>query len=299
MKVGVALAVFGGVAAVASLARHPSVPPVPEAGFARLGPPRPGEWRARFDEAPQSIEDYAARGANRRSPGRSAVVIQPLGETAASHRETLELMREYAEIFLGLPARIADPIPMFENGYVPQRGQYNSTMIIGQLAERVPPDALVHMGITDHDLFSRGLNFVFGEGNLSNRCGVYSLHRYRTPDRELFVRQALKLMTHEAGHILSVHHCVAWKCVMQGANSLEEDDRHPLHLCPEDLRKLEWNSGFDQAARYRALSTFFLPPNGPRRRGGLGRRPPAMTTCPVPPGAPRRRPSPCLGPRPA
>lgn len=232
-------------------------PPVSEDGHEKPGPPQPGDWLDRFREDGQSLEEYVTRCANRRGPGREVFYIQPLGDAAERHRETLELMRAYAEAFFGVPAKICAPIPMFDNGWVAARGQYNSTMIIGQLAERVPPDALVYIGITGKDLFAQGLNFVFGEGSLRLRTGIYSLVRYDTPDPALFRRRALKLMAHEVGHILSIEHCVFFKCVMQGANSLAEDDRHPMHLCPVDLRKLQWNTGFDREGRYRKLEEFY------------------------------------------
>lgn len=44
---------------------------------------------------------------------------------------------------------------------------------------------------------------------------------------------------------------------MNGANSLAEDDGHPMHLCPVDLKKLQWAIGFDPVARYRNLEAFY------------------------------------------
>jgi archaemetzincin len=226
-------------------------------GFERLGPPQPGEWRYSFRESPQSFEEYVGSCANRKTERRSVFYIQPLGAAGDRYRATIERMRAYAEVFFGVPAKVRDPIPMFEEGWVPERRQYNSSSLITQLAGMAPEDALVFIGITEKDLFARGLNFVFGEGNLQNRCGIYSLMRYETPDETLFLRRALKLMSHEVGHILSIHHCVSYRCVMQGANSLPEDDRHPMHLCPIDLRKLQWNTGFDVRERYRKLGEFY------------------------------------------
>jgi archaemetzincin len=130
-------------------------------------------------------------------------------------------------------------------------------MVLDELAGLVPDDALVLLGIAGHDLFARGKKFVFGEGSLERRVGVCSLTRLASPDRALFERRSLKLMTHEVGHILSIAHCVTHRCVMQGSNTLEESDGHPLHLCPADLRKLEWNTGVDRAARYRRLQAFY------------------------------------------
>jgi len=42
-------------------------------------------------------------------------------------------------------------------------------------------------------------------------------------------------------------HGVFFNCLMNGSNHLAESDRRPLHLCPVDLRKLQWTLGFDIA----------------------------------------------------
>jgi archaemetzincin len=223
-----------------------------EEGFERLAPPRKGEWRSLFHENEQTFEDYVARCVNRASAGRRAFVLQPLGDVARRRAATLVPMIEYAAAFFGLEARQAPPLPLFESAHVGPRGQYNSSMMLGDLAERAPSDAVVYLGVTDVDLFARGKKFVFGESSLEGRAGICSLARLESSDR-----RALKLLSHEAGHLLSIAHCVTHRCVMQGSNSLEESDGQPLHLCPEDLRKLEWNSGVDRRERYRKLQEFY------------------------------------------
>jgi archaemetzincin len=246
---------------------RPAPPPEPEGGYVRLGKPKPGEWLDRFHEPGQTFDEYAAGPVNQKCAHRTTLYLQPLesapGRPGLSpHGEkawpgTVERMREYAEIYFGLPAKVLPPIPLFPETLHPGRDQYDGDRIIARLADRLPADALVLVGITKEDLTSGSLNFVFGVGSLSSRTGVYSLRRYETPDGTLFLRRALKLMTHESGHILSIEHCAAFECVMQGANSLAEDDGHPLHPCPEDLRKLEWNAGFDRLDRYARLRAFF------------------------------------------
>lgn len=274
----------GGALAVFAVARHHAAEPplipcgdcgnlpgrIPAAvavdGHEKLGPPAPGEWRDVFHEPAQSFEAYLASDPNRKCPHRSTFYIQPF-VTPAERRsfapgaheafeKAIGVMREYAEIYFNLTAKILPAIPMFEETYHADRSQCDASAIVARLAERVPPDALVYIGLTEDDLYSKGLNFVFGVGSFTQRTGIYSLRRYQSKDEALFLRRSLNLMAHEVGHILSIHHCVTWRCVMQGANTLGEHDSHPMYLCPEDLKKLEWNCGFDRAERYRQLLDF-------------------------------------------
>lgn len=238
-----------------------------EEGFERLAPPRKGEWRSLFREKAQTFDDYVARCANRASAARRAFVLQPLGDLDRRQAATLERMRDYADAFFGLEARIAAPLPLPGKAHVGPRDQHNSSILLGDLSERAPADALVYLGIAAVDLFARGKKFVFGEGCLDGPAGVCSLARLEGSER-----RALKLMTHEAGHLLAIAHCVTHRCVMQGSNSLEESDDHPFHLCPEDLRKLEWNTGVDRIARYRRLRDFYLGAGWTAEAGWTGDR---------------------------
>jgi archaemetzincin len=71
--------------------------------------------------------------------------------------------------------------------------------------------------------------------------------------RTLCALRTVMTATHETGHMFGIWHCIYYRCVMNGANHLEEDDRGPLHLCPVCLRKLQWSAGFDVVKRYREL----------------------------------------------
>ena len=120
------------------------------------------------------------------------------------------------------------------------------------------------------DLYVPGLNFVFGVGHAGLRCGAYSLTRYEIEDPTVFTRRSLKLLSHEAGHIISINHCTTYACVMQGANSLPEDDSHPMHLCPIDLQKVLWNSGMDRRQRYEKLLLLYAEWNLPGEATWVG-----------------------------
>lgn len=57
--------------------------------------------------------------------------------------------------------------------------------------------------------------------------------------------------------MLGLLHCIYFNCLMNGSNHLAESDRRPLHLCPVDLRKLQWALGFDIGEHYRRLEAFW------------------------------------------
>ena len=89
----------------------------------------------------------------------------------------------------------------------------------------------------------KGWNFVFGEANLRERTGVWSIYRNGDPgeDFTLCLRRTLGTASHELGHVLTIHHCTAFRCLMNGSNHQEERDTRPMYLCPVCLRKLCWN----------------------------------------------------------
>jgi archaemetzincin len=118
------------------------------------------------------------------------------------------------------------------------------------------------VGITMDDLYpDPAWNFVFGEASPRDRVGVYSFARYLTGEAgeagsSLLLRRSCKVLAHETAHLLGLAHCVFYSCLMNGSNNLPESDARPLHLCPVDLRKLQYSTGFDAAARYQELLAF-------------------------------------------
>src|SRR6266496_1551562 len=103
---------------------------------------------------------------------------------------------------------------------------------------------LAYLALTASDLWpGKGWNFVFGEANLRQRTGVWSIYRNGDPgeDFTLYLRRTLGTASHELGHVLTIHHCTAFRCLMNGSNHQEERDARPLCLCPVCLRKLCWN----------------------------------------------------------
>jgi archaemetzincin len=72
----------------------------------------------------------------------------------------------------------------------------------------------------------------------------------------MMLRRSSRVLVHETCHMFGIEHCVWFRCLMNGSNHLAESDARPLHLCPVDLRKLQWSIGFEVVERYRRLLDF-------------------------------------------
>ena len=233
-------------------------------------PARPGDWLARFPETGTTFEEYARSNPVGRTAQRNKLVLQPLGAFSDDERELLEKLREYTSVVFDCPVVLAPPLPLPSKGRRKRAEdgrtwtQHHTQVILHEvLAPRLPEDAIATLGITMSDLYPQASwNFVFGEATLDKRVGVYSLARYfpaftgetATPAaRRLGVLRSFKVLSHEAGHMFSLHHCARFECLMNGSNSLDEMDRSPAYECPVCLKKLGWNLRFDVRARYRRL----------------------------------------------
>jgi archaemetzincin len=284
------LAVCGAIAALlvgcggpsaAPVRPKPPTEPAPQfdaSAFEKLGPPQPGDWRARFpDDAASSYEDYVASGPVRADGERRVIAFLPVGDFASAERAALDAAAQFTGIWFDLPVRVLPPEPLTDDedqfrmrppgvGTKVKR-QYRTRWFLNVLLpDRLADDAVVLLGVTMADIYpGPDWNYVFGQADLRRRVGVYSLARYfpafwgqlRNDEslRRALLR-TLKVVVHEAGHTFGLEHCVEFRCTMNGSNSLEETDAQPLCLCPTCLRKLAWNRGFDVDARYRRLAEF-------------------------------------------
>jgi archaemetzincin len=236
--------------------------------------PEPDDWMASHHERYEGFPAYVQKGPARPTPARRVIVLQPLGPFAADEWPDLETLREYLSIFFQVEARVAPPLPLPTRG-MRRRGssvfaydQYRADVVIDEvLKPRLPADAICYLGVTMADLFPAPTwNYVFGWASLDERVGAYSLDRFRPrydgePDtlatRRRTLRRQLKALAHEAGHMFSLPHCTFYECVMNGADTVEELDRHVVWPCPLCLRKLQWNLGFDVRKREEALRAFY------------------------------------------
>ena len=178
------------------------------------------------------------------------IVLLPVGEV---NRKALNAVRdgltivfpcaacELSEKVLGVP----------RNAYNASRRQYSSTRILLEIlhyAEKkeTPADQTARfLGVTEVDLYVRGLNFVFGEAQCPGKAAVISLHRlrpefYGAPRNEkLYFERALKEAVHELGHTFGLRHCPDPACVMHFSLHIGMTDRKQSDFCRICRIKLE------------------------------------------------------------
>ncbi len=244
----------------------------PRDDFQPIPEPGPSDWLANHPEAGQTFEQFVHFCPNRPDRHRRKIYLQPLGSFDEAEGASLDQMHRFTAAFFMMEVALLPPSGQAQQHITSRRNpntgqiQLLTSDILNLLVTQVPEGAFALLGITMTDLYpDPSWNFVFGQASPRDHVGVYSFARYdprfygevlSAGSRKLMLRRSCKVLAHEAGHMFGIHHCVWYRCLMNGSNHLAEADARPLHLCPVDLRKLQWSIGFDVAERYRRLSEF-------------------------------------------
>ena len=233
--------------------------------------PGPTDWLAVHPEPGQSYGRFLRSHPNFPDHTRNTIYLQPLEEFPAD-APPLARLKAFTEAFFSMAVQVL-PVPPQGLGKITTRVnssthriQLLTEDILTLLQKRLPGNAYCLLGITLRDLYPEpAWNFVFGQASLDERVGVHSFARYdprfegaNRPDRaQLMLRRSCRLLAHETAHMFGIEHCIYFRCVMNGSNTLPEDDSQPLHVCPVDLRKLYVSIKFDPVARYAHLRDFY------------------------------------------
>jgi len=233
--------------------------------FSPLSKPGPGDWLATFKEPGQSFAEYLNSNPTVPTDGRKIIYVLPLGKFTSRQNDVIRITSQYLEAFYGLPVKalpqrsISRPLQIKDSriNAVSKKEQIRTGYILDDvLRPMLPDDSAALIAFTNEDLFpDSSMNYVFGQASLENRVGVWSLYRLdNIADLRTFLLRTIKIAAHETGHMFSMHHCIAYNCVMSGSNHLDETDSHPIDACPECMAKVSWFSHVSPAVRYQRLA---------------------------------------------
>ena len=234
-----------------------------------LDVPQPGEWLYEHHEKGQTFKAYLSCSPVTPTSEKKLIYLQPIGSFDTMQLNLIKFTKEYLEAFYNLEINILDVI---SNDVIPDSVKrikdgneqvLASYILNGILREKLPNDAIALMAITELDLYPNpSWNFVFGLASYKNKVGVTSL--FRLCDHELNssnytsgLSRVIKILSHEIGHMFSLHHCTNAVCLMNGSNSLRETDNTPNRLCSECTGKIIWNLKMDTKERLIKLQEFF------------------------------------------
>ncbi len=240
-----------------------------EASWSDFPPLRPAggdDWLTLHHEDPQTVGTFWVSNPNRvGAGGRGTLYILPLGTVPM-----LPVLEAYAEAFFGLPVVVLPPVDISDEPLTRRMNEPHRQVLAGDLQaylqSRLPEDAYAMIGLTMEDLYpGESWNYVFGMASVKRRTGVFSFARYDArfydataePNPQRLQRRAIKILSHEVGHMFGITHCVHFSCIMNGANHAEELDSAPPHLCPVCLRKLHMLTEFDLQQRYSDLKRHY------------------------------------------
>ena len=158
-------------------------------------------------------------------------------------QDILDALKEsLAEVF-AQRTHVGDSVALPGESWNQQRGQHLAPLLLANVPSPPSPGHRV-LAVIDVDICAPGLNFAFGQAEISGKRALISLARlrqefYRLPrDESLFRERTLKEAVHELGHTYGLGHCPNPTCVMHFSNSLHDTDLRDWNFCPRCRAKV-------------------------------------------------------------
>lgn len=161
------------------------------------------------------------------------IALVPIGNV---DKGFLEALRPRLEEVFGQRTRVGDRMALPPGGWNRDRSQHLASSLLAVLSS-LPRSGDRVLGVVDVDIFAPGLNFVFGQADITGKRALISLQRLRQEfyglpqDENLFQQRALKEVVHELGHTYELGHCPDRICVMHFSNSLPDTDLKGWKFC--------------------------------------------------------------------
>lgn len=227
-----------------------------------LPPAKNGEWRTFWHEDEQSPQKYVLSMPSIVTDTLKTLYVKPVGRFSLDDKRIFEQIVEFLRINFQTDVVVMNgtssnfPADAFRSNSKGEK-QLSSIYITDiMLKEEMPDDAWGVLAVTPDDIYrAEGIDKQFGDSLLFGRRGVISLYHLKDGDATS-LSLALKGASHEATHLLSIPHCVKYRCNMNGRITLEEFRTAPLHYSPDCLCKVIFATGADIEKRFSELIAY-------------------------------------------
>ena len=162
-----------------------------------------------------------------------SILISPIGELDSA---LIEAIAGEIERVFGYKTEIGPILQDLSFALDQNRQQYNSTLILDQLAAKIPANAVKVIAIAQVDLFIPILTHVYGEAQLGGAVCVVSTFRLNEGPSAVNILKKyndriVKEAVHELGHTFNLRHCPEQTCIMHYCRNEEDVDRKSDQLC--------------------------------------------------------------------
>jgi archaemetzincin len=178
------------------------------------------------------------------------VTIVPIGTVDPA---PFAWLKEDLPSILGATVTELPPLPLSPRYLHDERGQYLADGLLSDLTALDGSEDLLYLGVTDVDIFSSRMNFVFGVACTGN--ALISTFRLRPEfsgdpaNPKLYRWRVVTEAVHELGHALGLPHCEYPGCVMYFSNWIGDSDRKGPGFCYRCLKRIEGLIGEQRIVR--------------------------------------------------
>jgi archaemetzincin len=152
-------------------------------------------------------------------------------------KTALRVIAANLQALLETPVEMLPAMAIPEEAFQHHRGQYDAGLVLKYLARFSFPHHSRILAITDVDLCTPILTFVYGQAELGLSLAIISDFRLKHLEdgimapEEVYYERLAKIALHEIAHTLALYHCETPKCLMRYSPGIRHLDELDIFFC--------------------------------------------------------------------